>query len=145
MSSFLMGYPHHVQTPMGGSPIEPKFPPNEDYHHSHNGYGLSSQNNSEYSMHHQSNHQNTTTNFNYAQGISGHFYHHHHGYSPQMHTTPPAATNGYTSGSGYYGSYYGASSGGIAGGSQIMDLPLQYTASEPTNTVLGLQELGINN
>lgn len=128
-----MGYPHHVQTPMGGSPIEPKFPPNEEYH-SHNGYGLSSQNNSEY-MHHQSNglHQNSN-NFNYAQGISGHFYHHHHGYSPQMHSTP---ANGYSS-SGYYGGYYGSS-----GGHQIMDLPLQYTAAEPTNTVLGLQELGI--
>lgn len=137
MSSFLMGYPHHVQTPMGGSAMDPKFPPTEDYH-SHNGYGLPAgmpQSNTDY-MHHQSNsiHHNAN-NFNYSQGITGHFYHHHHGYNAQMHTSP---TNGYSS-SGYYGSYYGSTAG-----HQIMDLPLQCSAStEPTNTVLGLQELGL--
>lgn len=129
-----MGYPHHVQTPMGGSAIEPKFPPNDDYH-IHNGYGLStgmSQNNADF-IHHQSNglHQNTN-NFNYAQGIGSHFYN-HHGYHSQMHSTQ---SNGYSSG-GYYGGYYGASAG-----PQIMDMPLQCPATEPTNTVLGLQELG---
>ena len=133
-----MGYPHHVQSPMGGSAIEPKFPPNEDYSH-HNNYGISTTmlqngNSSDY-MHHQTNsiHQNSN-NFSYAQGISGHFYHHHHhGYNAQMSTSP---TNGYSSG-GYYGGYYGASAG-----PQIMDMPIQCPATEPTNTVLGLQELG---
>lgn len=131
-----MGYPHHMQSPMGTG-IEPKYPPNEDYHH-HNGYGMStgiSQNNTDY-LHHQTNgmHHQNTNNYNYSQGISGHFYHHHHhGYtSPDIHSS---INNGYTNGNGYYGGYYGT------GGHQMMDLPIQCP-SEPTNTALGLQELG---
>lgn len=134
MSSFLMGYTHHVQTPMGGPANEPKYQPNDDYH-SHNGYGFSSgitQNNSDF-IHHQSNglHQ-SANNFNYSQGISGHFYH-HHGYNSQVHSS---SNNGYPGG-GYYGSYYASTAG-----HQIMDLPLQCSAAEPINTALGLHELG---
>lgn len=144
-----MGYPHHVQTPMGGSTMDPKFPPSEDYH-VHSGYGLSTgiptpQNTSNDYMHHHHHHQTNglhqnSNNFNYAQSIGGHFYHHHHhGYNAtaaaaQMHTPQ---TNGYSS-TGYYGSYYGSTAG-----HQIMDLPLQCSAAEPTNTALGLQELGV--
>ncbi|KAJ6639457.1 Homeotic protein deformed, partial [Pseudolycoriella hygida] len=135
MSSFLMGYTHHVQTPMGGPTNEPKYQPNDDYH-GHNGYGFSSgitQNNSDF-IHHQSNglHQ-STNNFNYSQGISGHFYH-HHGYNSQVHSS---SNNGYPGG-GYYGSYYASTAG-----HQLMDLPLQCSAAEPINTALGLHELGL--
>lgn len=140
MSSFLMGYPHHIQSPMGGSAIDPKFPPStEDYQH-HNGYGHGAmgglgQAGQDYGVHHQNNglHHNAN-NFNYSPGIGSHFY--HHGYNAQMHAAP---SNGYSAAnSGYYGSYYGTN----GSGHQMMDMPLQCSTAEPTNTVLGLQELG---
>lgn len=160
MSSFLMGYPHHhMQTPMGG--MEPKFPPSEEYHLHHNGYGSMNgmtQNQTDY-LHHQNNglHQNTN-NFNYSQGLSGHFYHHPHhppphhhhpGYaspvSSQMHSTSSPQSNGYTNNTpaSYYGGYYSSSNNSNNSAShQIMDLPLQCPGTETTNTALGLQELG---
>ncbi|XP_055700047.1 homeotic protein deformed [Phlebotomus papatasi] len=153
MSSFLMGYPHHIQSPMGTT-IEPKFPPNEEYHHHHHHNGYASmgtpavQNTSDY-LHHQNNslHQNSG-NFNYAQSIGGHFYHHHHGYGASPAQMPTAQSNSYspaagapvTSGGGYYGGYYGTST---PSHHQMMDLPIQCPNTEPTNTALGLQELGL--
>ena len=163
-----MGYPHHIQSPMhGGSSIDPKFPPNTDdyhthhHHHNHlhhNGYGHNAnsmannmaplQSNNDYSngMHHQnvSNgmHPNTTSNYNYPPTISGHFY--QQSYNSQMHHVPapppPPANNSYSPSNvnGYYGSYYGTNNNSH----QMMDLPLQCPNTEPTNTVLGLQELG---
>lgn len=160
-----MGYPHHIQSPMhGGSSIDPKFPPNTDdyhthHHHSHlhhNGYGhnantmassmTSLQSNNDYAngMHHQSvsngMHSNNTNNYNYPPTISGHFY--QQSYNTQMHhvpAPPPPANNSYSSSNvnGYYGSYYGSNNS-----HQMMDLPIQCPNTEPTNTVLGLQELG---
>lgn len=142
MSSFLMGYSHHMQNPMGGSSIDPKFPPSEEFNYHHNGYTSITQNlnqNTMDYMQHQTNGIHTTnpsTNYNYHhQSIGGHFYHHHHGYSSQMSSIP---NNNYTS-NGYYGSYYGTNNGHH---NQTMDLPIQCPNTEPTNTVLGLQELG---
>lgn len=165
MSSFLMGYPHHIQSPMhGGSSIDPKFPPSTDdyhthHHHNHlhhNGYGHNTNSmannmtplqSNDYAngMHHQSvtngMHANNTSNYNYPPTISGHFY--QQNYNSQMHHVPapppPPANNSYspTNINGYYGTYYGANNG-----HQVMDLPLQCANTEPTNTVLGLQELG---
>ncbi|CAD7084134.1 unnamed protein product [Hermetia illucens] len=138
MSSFLMGYPHapHVQNHMGAG-IEPKFPPSEDYHH-YNGYPMTPgipQTGSEYmSPHHNGGIHQSSNNYNYHQGIGGHYYHHHHGYGSQMHSMQ---NNSYSN-SGYYGSYYGNNAH-----HQMMDLPIQCPNSEPTNTVLGLQELGL--
>lgn len=142
-----MGYPHHLQSPMGGSPIEPKFPPNSDDYQHLNGYGSHGgmptiQNGPDYGgahhhhhhHHHQNNglHHNAANNFNYGQSP---FY--HPGYNSQMHTMP---NNGYsTANNGYYGSYYGTPNGSAH---QNMDMPLQCSTAEPTNTVLGLQELG---
>lgn len=163
---------HHVQSAatMAGSPIEPKFPPiSEDY--AHNGYGVAAMSHqaSDYMQqhhhhHHHGGHQQSSAangqqtngggSGGYApyghQSISGHFYHHHHGYGgAQM---PHASANtgyanggggqgggggGSAGGGGYYGGYYGATAG-----HQIMDLPVQYPAMEPTNTALGLHELG---
>lgn len=165
MSSFIMGYPHHTQSPMGGSSIDPKFPPSTDdlsfhhhHHHHHNGYmhnggGMTAAMppvNNDYinSMHHQSNgsiHPTSNNNYNYSHGISGHFYQHNGAggggaipYNTQMHTSPG---NGYTpNNNGYYGGYYGTNNG-----HQMMDLPIPCptSAEEPTNTALGLQELGM--
>lgn len=162
-----MGYPHHVQS-AATMPIEPKFPPSEDY--AHNGYGVAAMSNASDYMQHHHHMQSSVANGHQANGgyspyghqaISGHFYHHHHhGYSAQM---PHASANtGYANGGGggggggvgagsgggggggggsgaggYYGGYYGATAG-----HQIMDLPVQYPAMEPTNTALGLHELG---
>lgn len=167
MSSFLMGYPLHIQSPMhGGSSMDPKFPPStDDYHHSHhhhyhNGYGhnvnsMSSNmapppppplQNNDYTNHQNvSNgmHTNNSNNYDYSPTISGHFY--QHSYNTQMHhvpAPPPPAqqtNNTYSppNNNAYYGSYYGSNNG-----HQMMDLPLQCPSTEPTNTVLGLQELG---
>ncbi|GAB0097732.1 hypothetical protein DMENIID0001_133980 [Sergentomyia squamirostris] len=154
MSSFLMGYPHHIQSPMGTT-IEPKFPPNEEYHHHHHHNGYASmaapavQNTSDY-LHHQNNslHQNSG-NFNYAQSIGGHFYHHHHGYGASTGQMPTPQTNSYspaapvTTGGGYYGGYYGTTTAATSHHQSMMDLPIQCPNSEPTNTALGLQELGL--
>lgn len=143
-----MGYPHHMQSSMVQSPIEPKFPPSEEYLH-HNGYTMStgmSHNNTDY-LHHQTNgmHHQNTNNYNYSQGIGGHFYHHHHhGYTSPEYKPPDykpsdihsSLNNGYSNGNGYYGGYYGTT------GHQVMDMPIQCPAQESTNTVLGLQELG---
>lgn len=162
-----MGYPHHIQSPMhGGSSMDPKFPPNtDDYHHAHhhhyhnhNGYGHNANSmssnmpplqNNDYST--ASNggsgngmHSNNTNNYNYSPTISGHFY--QHSYSSQMQHVPPLppppaqpTNNSYSASNNnaYYGSYYGSNNG-----HQMMDLPLQCASAEPTNTVLGLQELG---
>lgn len=162
-----MGYPHHhIQSAMhGGSSIDPKFPPSTDdyhhhHHHHHNGYGhqhngmaatMPPIQNNDYvnNMHHQPTNGMHTNNYNYSNSISGHFY--QHSYNSQMHHTaaapppppPPAnmpqtTNNAYTSpnNNSYYGSYYGTNS------NQMMDLPLQCPNAEPTNTVLGLHELG---
>lgn len=167
-----MGYPHHIQSPMGGSSIDPKFPPNtEEYQHLHNGYGIDHHNGSNGSMpsgmsqtnpsdygmpNHQSNgiHHNVN-NYNYSQVINGHYYHHHHhhhGYNSPMHSmsnssySPSAMTT--HNGGGYYNGYYGqnnsmnGSPGIVNSHHQAMDLPLQCPSAEPTNTALGLQELG---
>lgn len=165
-----MGYPHHIQSPMhGGSTIDPKFPPSTDdyhthhhHHHNHlhhNGYGHNAntmagnmpplQTNNDYTngMHHQNvpngMHGTNNGNYNYSPTISGHFYHQPN-YNSQMHhvpapTHPSPVNNSYspTNINGYYGSYYGSNNG-----HQMMDLPLQCPNTEPTNTVLGLQELG---
>lgn len=154
-----MGYPHHTQSPMGGSSIDPKFPPSTDdlsFHHHHNGYmhnggGMAaamppSNNDYAHSMHHQANggiHPNSNNNYNYSHGITGHFYQHNGGggggggvYNTQMHTSPG---NGYTpNNNGYYGGYYGTNNG-----HQMMDLPIQCPNTEISNTALGLQELGM--
>lgn len=157
-----MGYQHHTQSPMGGSSIDPKFPPSTDdlafhhhHHHHHNGYmhnggGMAATmppTNNDYanSMHHQSNggiHPHSNNNYNYSHGISGHFYQHNGGsgaaYNTQMHTSPG---NGYTpNNNGYYGGYYGTNNG-----HQLMDLPIQcpITTEPETDTALGLQELGM--
>lgn len=56
----------------------------------------------------------------------------------------PSATNSLncnesnSSGAGYYNGYYGTSNGHH----QMLDLPLQCPPTEPSNTALGLQELG---
>lgn len=164
MSSFLMGYPHHIQNPMH-SAIDPKFPPStDDYHHHHNhlhhnGYAHNSnsmsstmppiQSNNDYvnGVHHQNSitngmHSSNTNNYNYSHTISGHFY--QHSYNSQMHhvPAPPSQTttnNSYSNSNNnaYYNNYYGSNN------NQMMDLPLQYSNTEPTNTVLGLQELGV--
>lgn len=132
-----MGYSHQLPSPMGTS-LDTKFPTHDDYHH-HNGYSMTSslgQNNTDF-LHHPNNglHQNSN-NFNYAQGIGGHFYHHHHhGYtSPQIHSSQNNTS--YSNSGSYYGGYYGSS------GHQIMDLPMQCSTAEPTNTALVLQDLG---
>lgn len=167
-----MGYPHHIQSPMGGSSIDPKFPPStEDYQQLHNGYGIGHHNNgssgnmsavmpqtnpSDYGMsHHQSNGIHNVNNYNYSQGINGHYYHHHHhhGYNSPMHHSMPNSSYSPTqiashNSNGYYGGYYGQnnSMGGSPGivnsHHQMMDLPIQCPSTEPTNTALGLQELG---
>lgn len=144
----------------------------DDYHHHnlhHNGYGHngdsmptgmpSLQSNNDYvngMSHHHHHHQNLTTgihpsnsngyNYSHHSTISGHFYQ-HSSYNTQMHhvPTPPAheqtATNtSYTNtnNNGYYSNYYGSTNS-----NQLVDAPLQYAATEPTNTMLGLQELGV--
>lgn len=137
MSSFIMGYSHHIQSPMS-APIEPKFPPNSDEYQHHNGYGHGGmpaiQTGPDYGIHHQNNslHHNAN-NFNYGQGP----FYHHHGYNTQM---PSITNNGYSPANNGYYSYYGSTNNG--GTHQNMDMPLQCSAVEPTNTVLGLQELG---
>lgn len=135
-----MGYSHHIQSPMGGSPIDPKFPPNSDEYQHHNGYGghngMPAMQANDYGVHHQSNglHHHNANNFNYGQSP---FY--HHGYNSNMPHNMP--NNGYTpTNNTYYGSYYSTPNGGSH--HQNMDLPLQCSSVEPTNTVLGLQELG---
>lgn len=149
-----MGYPHHLQSPMGGSSIDPKFPPSTDeyqlhHHHHHNGYshhngggGMTTNmpptNNDYGNMHHPTNgiHSNAN-NYNYSHGISGHFY--QHGYNSQMHSTTPNTGYSTSNNNGYYNGYYGTNNA-----NQLMDLPIQCPNAEPTNTVLGLQELGMS-
>lgn len=160
-----MGYPHHIQSSMhGGSSIDPKFPPStDDYHHSHhhhyhNGYGhatnsmsanMAPLSNNDYSNHQNvSNgmHSNNSNNYNYSQSISGHFY--QHTYNSQMHPVPVPLPPNQPNNSAYspvnnnsstcYGSYYGSNNDSH----QMLDMPLQCPSTEPTNTVLGLHELG---
>uniref|UniRef100_A0A336JX35 CSON002406 protein n=1 Tax=Culicoides sonorensis TaxID=179676 RepID=A0A336JX35_CULSO len=145
MNSFLMGYPHHhVQTPGMGSSLDPKFPPSEEYTNYTN--INMTHTNVDY-MHHQTNgfnhHSHQNGNYNYGQ----HFYHHHNYGTPQIPPPPPthhsaASTtiqNNSYNGNSYYGGYYASN----ASNAPIMDLPLQCTATEPQNTALGLQELGM--
>lgn len=156
----------------GGSSIDPKFPPSTDdyhhhhHHHNHNGYNHPHTNgmvgsmpplqpNNDYvnGMHHQSPNGMHANNYNYSNTISGHFYQHSYN-SPQMHhiptpapapPPPPPSVSSQTTNTtypspnnnAYYGSYYGSNSN-----HQMMDLPLQCPNTEPTNTVLGLHELG---
>lgn len=85
--------------------------------------------------------------------ISAGVVHSEAGYGPPPSVNVPngggganAATNG------YYGGYYGTTNGSVGSthsqghsplSAQIMDLPLQCSSTEPpTNTSLGLQELG---
>uniref|UniRef100_A0A1I8NX55 Homeobox domain-containing protein n=1 Tax=Stomoxys calcitrans TaxID=35570 RepID=A0A1I8NX55_STOCA len=73
-------------------------------------------------------------------------------YAPAI-TSPSGAGNGTAAitSSGYYNSYYGTNgsvgsthSQGHSPHSQMMDMPLQCSSTEPpTNTALGLQELGL--
>lgn len=143
MSSFLMGYPHapHIQNSM-----DHKYPVMDDYHH-YNGYSMpsngmghqthitadymTSNHNSASDLHH----QNYNYNSSHHQGITGYY----SGYSPQVHTVP---NNGYSTSSvdSYYSGFYGNSTS--SSHTSSLDLPLQCPNSEPTNTVLGLQELG---
>lgn len=154
MSSFLMGYPHHLQSM--GINIEPKFPPSDEYGFHSTGYnnvdGIS-QTGNEYL--HQTQHDVLHHNNSYQYGMSGHYYHHHNGYvSPaQMHlpgpisapaavqpsqssNSTPNQNNGYvTDSTTYYSGYY-------SGSGHHMDVPLHCPGSEVSNTALGLQELG---
>lgn len=147
MNSFMMGYPHHhVQAPMGGSSLDPKFPPGEDYTNGYSNLGIPSQSPEFLHHHHHPHHAQSTATNGYNQNSNNytfgqHFYHHHNHYAtpPQIHTSPQ--TNGYST-NGYYGSYYTTTA--AAHNAPIMDLPIQCppTSVEPQNTALGLQELG---
>ncbi|XP_055387988.1 homeotic protein deformed [Condylostylus longicornis] len=69
----------------------------------------------------------------------------HHNYSTQIHS---GQSNNYTTSncsSPYFGNYYNTTAAAVTTQSnhQIMDMPLQCPITEPTNTVLGLQELGL--
>ncbi|XP_058826236.1 homeotic protein deformed [Topomyia yanbarensis] len=171
MSSFLMGYPHHFQSM--GINIEPKFPPSDEYgfHNGYSSVNGITQNGNEYLHHpqsdilHHNNGSNNGSGYNsYAHGMSGHYYHHHHhhhhnGYaSPvQMHTSTPISApavvqpstptnsstpnqnDGYVSNSTtYYPGFYSSNAH-----QSLMDVPLQCSENEVSNTALGLQELGI--
>lgn len=143
MSSFLMGYPHapHIQNSM-----DHKYPVVDDYHH-YNGYSMPSNGmghqahiSADYMASNHNNasdlhHQNYNYNTSHHQGISGYY----SGYSPQVHTVP---NNGYSTSSvdSYYSGFYGNSTS--SSHTSSLDMPLQCPNSEPTNTVLGLQELG---
>lgn len=140
-ASQMRGYPHHIQSPMGGS-HDPKFPQNSDdyqHHHHHNGYvhngavgsNTLSMGNDYSNLYHQSNGIHTNaSNYNYSD--TGHFYQQNGSYSSQMHSTPNSGFQ--ANNNGYYSAYYSSH--------QMMDFPIQCPNSEPTNTVLGLQELG---
>jgi hypothetical protein len=157
-----MGYPHHphVQSSAMGGSLEPKFPPSEEYHH-YNGYSMAAAGMAQTSpgdyLHHQSNglHQNSA-NFSYSQGF-GSFYHHHHHHHPpssgygsptaaQMHGLGGVAQNNSYANNGYYSpGYYGSTPTTNTPAHQMLDLPIQFPVAEPTNTALGLQELGRSN
>ncbi|XP_055850722.1 homeotic protein deformed [Episyrphus balteatus] len=131
------------------------------HHQGHIGSDYMSNGHNSGSLHHQS-----SNSFNYSPhhhhhqsiGSAAGYYHHphphshpHSGYSTHSVHSPVSATagteaaianNGYAnsnSNGGYYGGYYGASNGHH----QMLDLPIQCPNTEPTNTVLGLQELGL--
>lgn len=138
----MRGYPHHIQSPMGGSSHDPKFPQSSDDYqnlHHHNGYvhngavgsNMLSIGNDYSNLYHQSNGIHTNAN-NYNYSDTGHFYQQNGSYSSQMHSTTNSGFQ--TNNNGYYSGYYSAH--------QMMDFPIQCPNSEPTNTVLGLQELG---
>lgn len=94
-------------------------------------------------------HSNNSNGYNYSHHtISGHFYQHNTSYNAQMHhipptppAQPPANTNtsyANSNNNGYYNNYYGGTNN-----NQILDAPLQYSNTEPSNTLLGLHELGV--
>jgi hypothetical protein len=163
-------HPHVQSSAAMGGGLEPKFPPSEEYHH-YNGYSMGTAGMTQTSpgdyLHHQTNglHQNSAAaNFSYSQGF-GSFYHHHHHHHPppppppssgygsptaaQMHGLGGVAQNNSYANNGYYSpGYYGSTAAtnttpAAAAPHQMLDLPIQCPpVVEPTNTALGLQELG---
>lgn len=93
-------------------------------------------------------HPNNSNSYNYSHHStnSGHFYQ-HNSYNAQTHHVPTPLANDQTStnttyastnNNGYNSDYYGGTNN-----NQLVDIPLQYSSVEPTNTMLGLQELGV--
>lgn len=84
--------------------------------------------------------------------ISAGVVHSEAGYGPPPSVNVPNGGGANAATNGYYGGYYGTTNGSVGSthsqghsplSAQIMDLPLQCSSTEPpTNTSLGLQELG---